>query len=196
MEDQRQLAKATLDVLTRGQFESVQLIGSIATASYDDLSDIDLLIRDRRRSPRANVEMAAELLDREFGTSLRDWAGSLLPDKCLISLFLPQNPVFWYVDVGCHSDPNYPVLRRDEIFEDRDAHLAKLLIMNAKHYLRGNDARLRISDLYRKAVPDGNEAVSSSAKFQAVFDAIDYGALVPEMFEKSQSIIEAIRRSA
>ena len=180
-----------MDVLGQAQFEQAELIGSVATDRHDQFSDIDILIRDPRRSPRTNVEVAQSLLVREFGSLLTDWAGSLLPGKCLISLFLPGFPLYWYIDIGCRADPDYPDITRDQIFEDRDTHLAKLLIMNAKHFLRGNAARLRIDDLYRKVIPDGIEA-TTTGKFIAVFDAIDYSNLEPELLEKSQAIIAGL----
>lgn len=193
MQDQSKIASVALDLLGRAQFRHIELVGSVAAKCHDPLSDVDILIRDHSRSPRANVEIASQLLQSHFGHLLSDWATSLLPHKYLISLFLPGFPLYWHIDIGCYADPDYPDLNREEVVVDSNSHLAKLLIINAKHYIRGDQTQLRIDDLYRKAIPHGTETMVAS-KFQAVFDAIDYRELEPELLQKSQAIITEVKQ--
>ena len=189
MSDQRYIADQAISLLkSSGNFSEAKLIGSVAVGSHDEMSDIDILVESETRPPWKNVELASEVIAEAMGVILSDRAGALIPEKYQISHFLPDNPVFWYIDIGCMRSSRYEYTARDHIDEDKDEHLAKLLVMNAKHYLRGNKKRLRIRELFGRAC-DGELPSSEWETFKQVYESIDYTKLQPVFRELTEEVI-------
>jgi predicted nucleotidyltransferase len=175
---QAQLAKLVLNGLQESRkFESVSLYGSVATSGYDELSDIDILVTNSARSPRENVELASQILQQEFDVLLNGWSLALLPDKHLISHFLADASIFWWVDIACFQDDHYAPVLRHEVDQDDNEHIAKLWIMNAKHYLRSTDSRLKIRSLYAKVFGDFRPYPGDIMAFNEVLDSVDFHKL-------------------
>ena len=197
MTDLSQNAQELLAILNGcGQFGKVELIGSVAELRHDQNSDIDLLLHDDSRAPWENVQLASDILECEKGCMLRDWAGSLLPEKYLISHFIPGWPIMRWVDLGCL--PSYPhgAISRSELHEDRDVHLAKLLVMNAKHYLRGSSGRLRIRDLYEKALRRSSAGLRDGQLFSGVFESINFAEIDATYRKELLSVLKQVANKA
>ena len=195
MKDQDEVASLAVAALERSaQFRSVRLIGSVSTGTHDSRSDIDILLRDPTRPPWENVRLASECIGAALGVLLRDWAGSLVPEKYLLNHFLPGYPLFWWIDIGCEGDSAYRDLSRSEVEEERDVHLAKLLVMNAKHFLRRDQARLRIAGLHRKVFPAEDPPAAAAAMFDAIYAAIDWSNIPREFREKTVAVMDELAR--
>lgn len=102
MEDQKFIASHIITTLdSSGLFHSVELTGSVANGKFDELSDIDILVSNPTRSPKENVELASQVIESNLGVLIKGWSLSLLPDKYLLHHFLPNIPIFWWIDIGC-----------------------------------------------------------------------------------------------
>ena len=190
---QIQLAESIIATLKQeGAFERIDLIGSLSNGSCDSMSDIDLVLVSHERSPWSNVQLASQILQDAYGCLLHDWAGSLIPDKYLISHFLPGCDIMWWIDLGCYPDERYGNISRDDIFEERNAHLAKLLVMNAKHYIRGTENRLRITELYSKATGRPSEGKCVPELFLAVRSELNEEALPVEFVQKMDAVLQLV----
>ena len=193
MTDQRELVALVLRALAKtSQFAEVKVVGSISSGRHDGISDIDILICEKSRAPWGNVTLASKILGDALGVTLRDWAGSLIPKKYLISHFLPGYPIFWWVDLGSMSDGVHDDISRNEIPQEKDAHLAKLLIMNAKHFLRGDVERLRIEELHEKIYPDHETECDVATMFEQVHKGIDYSGIAEEFREKTLLVMKEV----
>ena len=191
--DQRELARAVVEALeSSGDFQSVELIGSIAEEVFDAFSDIDILIADDRRPPYGNVELASSIIDKSFGLLLRDWAKSLIPNKYLINHFIPGYPIFWWIDIGCFPSPRFADISVLDVAQDMNEHFAKVLVMNAKHFLRGDMECLRIREIHRRLFRDASESLTEKGLFQQVYEKIDYSGISPEFREKTKKLMEAV----
>ncbi|MBN1592753.1 MAG: nucleotidyltransferase domain-containing protein [Candidatus Coatesbacteria bacterium] len=195
--DQAPLAKTIIETLeSSGKFRSVELIGSVADGTQDEYSDIDLLIQDDSRPPYENVELASTIIEASLGLLLRDWARSLIPDKYLINQFLPGVPIFWWIDIGCLSSPEYDDLSPFEIDWDLNEHFAKLIMMSAKHYLRGDLDRLCIRQIHRRLFRDAPDDLPVKELFRQIYDRIDYTTISPEFHEKTKVVMEDVYAKA
>ena len=194
---QIQLAQSIIATLEgAGDFSRVDLIGSLSDGSCDKMSDIDLVLMSPERPPWDNVQLASRILKDVYGSLLHDWAGSLIPEKYLISQFMPGCDIMWWVDIGCHPDERYNDISRDDIDQDGNSHISKLLIMNAKHYIRGAEGRLRIGELYTKSTgcPPGGKGVPEL--FAAVRAEIDEKRLSVEFVQKMDETLQLVANKA
>ena len=156
------------------------------------MSDIDLVLVSHERPPWDNVQLASRILHDAYGSLLHDWAGSLMPNKYLISQFLPGCNIMWWVDLGCYPDERYGDISRDDIHEERNAHLAKLLVMNAKHYIRGTEGRLRIGELYTKVTDRSSEGKDVPELFLAVRSELHEESLPVEFVQKMDVVLQLV----
>jgi predicted nucleotidyltransferase len=175
-------------------FDSVKLIGSISKNSHDDLSDIDILVSRINRSPKANVELASALIEAELGVKLKGWSLSLLPDKYLISHFLPETPIFWWLDIGCMPSLNFEPLSRADNCNNETMHIAKLWVMNAKRILRNTENRLRVRDLFSKVFGSEVEFPGKVTAFQDILDSIDFTCIDACFYLDCVEIMNQINR--
>ena len=116
----------------------------------------------------------------------------MIPDKYLMSHYLPNCDMMWWLDLGCMPDKAYQDIRKAEVHRDRDAHFAKLLVMNAKYYLRGTDSRLRIRELFERTTGRSADGLDAAAMFQAVRQGIDYSGMPTEFREKTNDVMNAV----
>ena len=195
--DQQTIASMVIDALKpSGDFQSVELIGSVANSTQDALSDIDILIADDSRPPWENVELASTVLEKSMGVLLRDWARSLIPEKYLISHFIPGLPILWWIDLGCLPSREYGDILRSDIAQDRNGHLAKLLVMNAKHYIRGDASRLRIAELHQRACCNSGVKPTEAEMFRRVYESIDCSGINKEFHERTKELLEDVANKA
>lgn len=191
--NQVDLATDVIDILKRsGEFETVKLSGSLCGEDYDAYSDIDILLTNNSRSPWENVQLASDILCVERGSILKDWAGSLIPQKYLISHFLLDYPLFWWIDIGCFPTENYSNITRNDIFEDRDSHIAKLLIMNTKYFIRRDNSRLRIRELYLKITNNTPYGKTDKVVFETVYQTINFSKLSTDIRPLIDRMLENI----
>lgn len=178
MTDQIKIAQHISEILTESKlFDSVELCGSVTRKAHDNLSDIDILVSRHDRSPKDSVELASLIIEAEFGVVLRDWSLSLLPDKYLLTHFLPEVSIFWWLDIGCFPNAAFASLYRDDISHNENTHIAKLWVMNAKHMIRGTESRLRIKELYIKVFGAQVVFPGEIAAFEEVFNSIDFAQI-------------------
>ena len=156
------------------------------------MSDIDLVLVSRERPPWENVQLASKILQDAYGCLLHDWAVSLIPDKYLISHFVPGYDIMWWVDLGCYPDERFGDISRGDIRVDGNAHLAKLLVMNAKHYIRGTEGRLRIGELYSRVTGISADGQNAPEMFLAVRSKLDEESLSPEFLQKMDAILQLV----
>lgn len=195
MRDQHELAQTIVASLKRsGSFDDVQVIGSVATQTFDELSDIDILLFNEQRPPWENVALASDIIADEFGVMLKDWAGSLIPEKYLINHFLPDQPIFWWIDLGCQQNPNFKDITRSDVKEEWNTHIAKLLIMNAKHYIRGDRDRLRVAELYTKVFPSKELPQQLGHAFLEIHRAVDYANIADDVQTKVGDLVDRVGR--
>ncbi|ASP37840.1 hypothetical protein CHH28_03745 [Bacterioplanes sanyensis] len=193
MNNQLELASTLVNTLQLSQeFESVALYGSVASNHIDELSDIDILVANSKRSPRENVELASQILQQQFDVLLYGWSLALLPDKHLISHFLADTPIFWWIDIACLQDDHYAPVLRHEVDQDDNEHIAKLWIMNAKHYLRSTDSRLKIKLLYAKVFGDSPYPGDVMA-FNEVLDSIDFDRLDSRFSDRYLQVMQRLQ---
>jgi hypothetical protein len=195
--NQKIIADRVVQTLTKsGQFDGVVLIGSIADGKYDDLSDIDIIVQCSSRSPWDNVTLASGIVEEEHGCLLQDWAGSLIPNKYLISHYLPNCSIMWWLDIGCMPDEGYGKIARSDIHVNRDIHMAKLLIMNAKHFIRETNSRLRIWELFEKATSRKADGLDVVTMFHAVYEEIDYSGIPEDFRRETNDILQIVANKA
>lgn len=194
MEDQKFIASHIITTLdSSGLFHSVELTGSVANGKFDELSDIDILVSNPTRSPKENVELASLVIESNLGVLIKGWSLSLLPDKYLLHHFLPNIPIFWWIDIGCLPIANFSPLYRNEIKECPNAHIAKLWVMNAKHMLRGNTQRLKITELHQKVFGQNTILLTDVSAFIAVYHAIDFAKLPIDFGEGCQALLRKLK---
>lgn len=95
------------------------------------------------------------------------------------------------MDIGAFRDPAYADKSRDAFAQDDNVHLAKLFIMNAKHYLRETPSRLKIDILYDRYFDDGS-SVGTAEKFASIYRLIDFSTLPGEIVTGAANILAEI----
>lgn len=192
MADQYDLARKIISALRQsGLISEVALSGSLARGQYDELSDVDIDVADPLYPPWENVQRAVSIIETQFGILLQEWASSLMPEKYLVSAFLPGQPIWWWVDIGAFPNPAHDEITREDVPQDDNLHLAKLFIMNAKHFLRGTTSRLHIDTVYVRLRDDGDN-VDQKQKFATVFHSVDFSKLPDEIRLGANSIMAMI----
>ena len=68
--------------------------------------------------------------------------------SCAIS---KDNP-FLIVDIKCSAVPHIMSISKRDIVNDKNTHILKLWVANAKHYLRGIDCESDINRMYKKVL--------------------------------------------
>ena len=147
------------------------LAGSLADNSGDDMSDIDIEIRRDSRCASENVNDAVKIIRKIKKVALADWAKSLLPEKCLISVFLDGYPMFWNVDISCAVRRGTTV-NKESLVQDYAGHLLKLWILNAKQLLRGNSDRSTLPILYYRVFGEAEVELSEGCMLARVWGEI------------------------
>ena len=176
--NQIQLANELIALLQRsGEFDSVELVGSVADSSSDEYSDIDLLVANGNRTYFENVIIASELIKQQHEVAFTDSAGSLLPDKCLMNIFLRNISPFWWIDISCICTERDEPIERDELDVEENEHAAKLWVMNAKYHFRQDPSRITLPTLYSRAFPKAEMPTEVQTVFEDLYNAIDWSQL-------------------
>ncbi len=116
------------------EVESATLKGSVATGTWDEFSDIDIVVYVGERNNAAFALQLPRLMDREFEVVFSDWAPSLLPEKLVQTFYIEDVSIFWSIDLrvtarvhgGLRTDPP----------RDEEVHYLKLWCQNLKYWIR------------------------------------------------------------
>lgn len=119
------------------------IYGSLATNTYDELSDIDIEIDVSGYDNGQFMVELVELLKGKFSIYYSDYAPSLIPDRYIVSIAIDKENPFLIVDLCCSAEPHCTTVTKQQASEKNDkyTHILKLWTANLKHYVRGNECR-------------------------------------------------------
>ena len=119
------------------------IYGSLATNTYDELSDIDIEIDVSGYDNGQFMLELVELLKGKFSIYYSDYAPSLIPDRYIVSIAIDKENPFLIVDLCCSAEPHCTTVTKQQASEKNDkyTHILKLWTANLKHYVRGNVCR-------------------------------------------------------
>lgn len=117
------------------------IYGSLATNTYDELSDIDIEIDV---SGYDNGQFTLELVDAlkgKFSIYYSDYAPSLIPERYIVSIAIDEKNPFLIVDLCCCAKLHCTTVTKQQASEKNNkyTHILKLWTANLKHYVRGNE---------------------------------------------------------
>lgn len=117
------------------------IYGSLATNTYDELSDIDIEIDVSGYDNGQFMLELVELLKGKFSIYYSDYAPSLIPDRYIVSIAIDKENPFLIVDLCCSAEPHCTTVTKQQASEKNDkyTHILKLWTANLKHYVRGNE---------------------------------------------------------
>jgi predicted nucleotidyltransferase len=184
-------ANSIVNLLQSSDIENIKLVGSISENKSDEYSDIDIELKDHKRSPVENINIALNFLSEKYNVLFSDWAKSLLPEKYVLSVFLKQKNIFSYIDLSCYQDINFPDVARDRLPQDKVYHIFKLWICNAKQEIRQRHDRNLIDSLYSKFY-DINDSTPNSKKFEKILDWLHKNSDNEYLLNEFDKIIEKI----
>lgn len=117
------------------------IYGSLATNTYDELSDIDIEIDVSGCDNGQFMLELVELLKGKFSIYYSDYAPSLIPDRYIVSIAVDKDNPFLIVDLCCSAEPHCTTVTKQQASEKNDkyTHIIKLWTANLKHYVRGNE---------------------------------------------------------
>ena len=132
--------------------QSCTLYGSLAKGTEDEMSDIDLEVDVSGYDKGKFMLEVPGLLKDRLNIVCVDFAPSLIPEKCIVSLaFDEQNP-YRVVDINCCAESSGTVVTGEQArqLNNRYAHMIKLWTANWKHFLRGCECRSDILRMVQK----------------------------------------------
>ncbi len=117
------------------------IYGSLATNSFDDLSDIDIEIDVSGYDNGQFMLELIELMKGKFRIYYSDYAPSLIPDRYIVSIAIDEKNPFLIVDLCCSAEPHCTTVTKQQASEKNDkyTHILKLWTANLKHYVRGGE---------------------------------------------------------
>ncbi len=117
------------------------IYGSLATNTYDELSDIDIEIDVSGYDNGQFMLELVELLKDKFSIYYSDYAPSLIPDRYIVSIAVDKENPFLIADLCCCAEPHCATVTKQQASEKNDkyTHILKLWTANLKHYVRGNE---------------------------------------------------------
>lgn len=124
------------------EVKSATLKGSVATGTWDEFSDIDIVVDVGDRNNAAFALQLPRIMDREFDVVFSDWAPSLLPDKLVQTFYMEDVSIFWSVDLSVTADTHHG-LQSDPPRDEEERYL-KMWCQNLKNWVR-TDPRLEKS---------------------------------------------------
>ena len=142
--------------MTISEVNNAAIYGSIANNSYDEYSDIDIELDLSGSNNGIFLTKAAELLNNVYPVIYSDYAPSLLPDMYVVSCAISAENPFLIVDIKCSANPHIKSITKEDIINDKYAHILKLWVANTKHYLRGCDCKSDIKRMYQRLFGDTN----------------------------------------
>ena len=126
--------------------------GSLATDTYDELSDIDIKIDVSGYDNGQFMLELVELLRDKMQIYYFDYAPSLVPDQYIVSIAIDKNNPFLIVDLCCSAEPHCTTVTKQQVIgkNDKYTHMLKLWTANLKHYVRGCECYDDIVRMARK----------------------------------------------
>lgn len=117
------------------------IYGSLATNTYDELSDIDIEIDVSGYDNGQFMIEIVDLLKDKLSIYYSDFAPSLIPDKYIVSIAIDKDNPFLIVDLCCYAEPHCTTVTKQQVLEKNEkyTHILKLWTANLKHYVRGNE---------------------------------------------------------
>lgn len=117
------------------------IYGSLATNTYDELSDIDIEIDVSGYDNGQFMLELVELLKGKCSIYYSDYAPSLIPERYIVSIAIDEKNPFLIVDLCCSAEPHCTTVTKQQASEKNDkyTHILKLWTANLKHYVRGNE---------------------------------------------------------
>lgn len=136
------------------------IYGSLATNTYDELSDIDIEIDVSGYDNGQFMLELVELLKGKFRIFYSDYAPSLIPDRYIVSIAIDEKNPFLMVDLCCSAEPHCTTVTKQQVSEKNDkyTHILKLWTTNLKHYVRGSEC---YDDIVRMGQKIGREDVET-----------------------------------
>lgn len=128
------------------------IYGSLATDTYDELSDIDINIDVSGSDNGQFMIRLVEMLEKKLRIYYYDYAPSLIPDKYIVSLAIDEYNPFLIVDLQCSAEPHCMTVTKQQIIQMNNefTHMLKLWTANLKHYARGIECYDDIVRMARK----------------------------------------------
>jgi len=117
-----------------GMLESLPMVktcticGSLANGTADEMADIDLEVDGSGYDKGQFMLELPELLKDKLSIVCSDFAPSLIPEKCIVSLaFDEQNP-YRVANINCFAEPWCMTITREQAkqLNNRYAHMIKL----------------------------------------------------------------------
>ena len=167
------------------------LCGSLAQGTADERSDIDIDVDVSGYDKGRFMLEVPELLKDKLNIVCVDFAPSLIPEKCIVSLaFDEQNP-YRVVDINCCAEPAGTVVTADQArrLNNRYAHMIKLWTANWKHFIRGRECRSDILRMVQKIGIPGAQTKTESALLEETLCWLEQSAEA-----RYQGIIASCRR--
>lgn len=141
---------AILDEIT--EIKHCAIYGSLATDTYDDLSDIDINIDVSGSDNGQFMIRLVEMLAKKLRIYYYDYAPSLIPDKYIVSVAIDEYNPFLIVDLQCSAQPHCTTVTKQQVIQMNNefSHMLKLWTANLKHYARGAECYDDIIRMARK----------------------------------------------
>lgn len=193
--NQRELADLIIHLLHSSEINEIRLVGSLSENNFDNFSDIDILLKDTKRSPVENINLALKTIQSNLDVIFSDWAKSLLPEKYVLSIFLKQENIFWYIDLSCYRDKNFQDTCRESLPQDKIYHMFKLWICNAKQEVRKREERNNIDIVYLRIFHD-SDSVSKKEKYAKILDWLFQHSDDMFLLNKCSKIMELINEKS
>ena len=167
------------------------LCGSLASGTADEISDIDIDADVSGYDKGQFMLEIPDLLKDKLNIVYVDFAPSLIPEKCIVSLaFDEQNP-YRVVDINCCAESSDTLITGDHArrLNNRYAHMIKLWTANWKHFIRGRECRSDILHMVQKTGLTGVENKSDLELLEETLIWLEQNAEI-----EHQAIIASCRR--
>jgi len=165
--------------------------GSLATNTYDELSDIDIEIDV---SGYDNGQFMIDLVDM-LRDKLRiyyfDYAPSLVPDQYIVSIAIDKDNPFLIVDLCCCAEPHCTTVTKQQVLgkNEKYSHILKVWTANLKHFVRGSEC---YDDIVRMAKKVSIEDIDSKDEIELLDETLCW---LEENVENSlDEYVESCRR--
>ena len=165
--------------------------GSLATDTYDELSDIDIKIDVSGYDNGQFMLELVELLRDKMQIYYFDYAPSLVPDQYIVSIAIDKNNPFLIVDLCCYAEPHCTTVTKQQVLgkNEKYSHMLKLWTANLKHCVRGNEC---YDDIVRMAKRVSIEDIDSKDEMELLNETLCWleGNIENELAE----FVESCRR--
>lgn len=148
-----------------------ELYGSLANGTYDEYSDIDIMIDVSGIDNSVFSTKLPEILSKYFDVIFFDYAPSLAPEKYVLSLALRTDNPFMMVDISCVAHPHFQTVSKKDIasYNNSYDHTLKLFVANLKHHLRKTDCFNDIKKMHDRILRE-DDFLTEEQMLKAVYD--------------------------